>query len=234
MYSLSVYTTGDPDGLDLTAVAEMVYAPTQGDAEPEDTDMSTLGDYLDLGAENGLSSYSSERYVYGYVLDGVPVRVTAEMTEEIYDALWDLEFDDDYDKNFRALIEDLPVVSVENLSDEMISQEELDAFVGMKGKDVLAQGFNLNGYSYSDEETLFFMENGLFDYTFEFEEIIEDDVDDPYDLVDGMTVKAAWCSGMSYQAISTFDDSDDGIDLLGWFFGDCIPPCRAWSNPLNG
>ena len=34
MYSLSVYTTGDLDGLDLTAVAEMVYVPTQGDAEP--------------------------------------------------------------------------------------------------------------------------------------------------------------------------------------------------------
>ena len=33
MYSLSVYTTGDPDGLDLTAVAEAVYIPTQGDAE---------------------------------------------------------------------------------------------------------------------------------------------------------------------------------------------------------
>ena len=31
MYSLSVYTT-DPDGLDLTAVAEMVYSPMQGDA----------------------------------------------------------------------------------------------------------------------------------------------------------------------------------------------------------
>lgn len=31
MYSLSVSTT-DPDGLDLTAVAEMVYAPMQGDA----------------------------------------------------------------------------------------------------------------------------------------------------------------------------------------------------------
>ena len=31
MYSLSVYTT-DPDGLDLTAVAEMVYEPMQGDA----------------------------------------------------------------------------------------------------------------------------------------------------------------------------------------------------------
>ena len=31
MYSLSVYTT-DPDGLDLTAIAEMVYAPVQGDA----------------------------------------------------------------------------------------------------------------------------------------------------------------------------------------------------------
>ena len=30
MYSLSVYTT-DPDGLDLTAVAEMVYVPMQGD-----------------------------------------------------------------------------------------------------------------------------------------------------------------------------------------------------------
>ncbi len=31
MYSLSVYTT-DPDGLDLTAVAEQVYLPVQGDA----------------------------------------------------------------------------------------------------------------------------------------------------------------------------------------------------------
>ena len=31
MYSLSVYTT-EPDGLDLTAVAEMVYVPMQGDA----------------------------------------------------------------------------------------------------------------------------------------------------------------------------------------------------------
>ena len=31
MYSLSVYTT-DPDGLDLVAVAEMVYEPMQGDA----------------------------------------------------------------------------------------------------------------------------------------------------------------------------------------------------------
>ena len=31
MYSLSVHTT-DPDGLDLTAVAEMVYVPMQSDA----------------------------------------------------------------------------------------------------------------------------------------------------------------------------------------------------------
>ena len=31
MYSLSVYTT-ELDGLDLTAVAEMVYVPAQGDA----------------------------------------------------------------------------------------------------------------------------------------------------------------------------------------------------------
>ena len=31
MYALSVYTT-DPDGLDLTAVAQMVYLPVQGDA----------------------------------------------------------------------------------------------------------------------------------------------------------------------------------------------------------
>ena len=31
MYSLSVYTT-EPDGLDLIAVAEMIYSPVQGDA----------------------------------------------------------------------------------------------------------------------------------------------------------------------------------------------------------
>ncbi|MBO4884597.1 MAG: haloacid dehalogenase-like hydrolase [Clostridia bacterium] len=221
MYSLSVYTV-DPDGLDLTAVAEMVYVPTQGDAEPEGAELGTLGDYLDLGAENSSSNYSPTRYVYGYILDGVPVRVTAEMTEEIYNALWDLEFDDDYEQNFRVLIEDLPVVSVEDLSDEMISQEELDAFVGMKGEDVLAQGFEVNGYSYSDEETVFFMENGLFDYAFEFEEIIDDEEADPYELVNGMTVKAAWCSGIGYQAISAYDDSDYdyGEDLLSWFFGD--------------
>ena len=34
MYSISVYTAKGLDGLDLTAVAEMVYIPMQGDAEP--------------------------------------------------------------------------------------------------------------------------------------------------------------------------------------------------------
>ena len=193
-----------------------------GAAFAESAELDTLGKYLDLGAENGVSSYSSARFVYGYVLDGVPIRVTAEMTEEIYSALWGLEYDDDYEQNFRALIEDLPVVSVEDLSAEMISQEELDALVGMKGKDVLAQGFEPNGYSYTDEETMFYMENGLFDYAFEFEEIIDDSEADPYDLVNDMTVKAAWCSGMGYQAVSAYDDSafDYGSNLFSWLLGD--------------
>ncbi|MBQ8953679.1 MAG: hypothetical protein IJ048_06150 [Clostridia bacterium] len=192
-----------------------------GFALADEAELGTLGDYLDLG-EDGLSSYSSTRYVYGYMLDGVPTRVTAEMTEEIYDALWDLEYDDDYDQNFRALVENLPVVSVEDLSDEMISQDELDAFIGMKGEDMLEQGFELNGYSYSDDETIFYMENGLFDYAVEFEEIIDDEEADPYELVNNMTVKAAWCSGMGYQAISAYDDSDYdyGGDLFSWLFGD--------------
>ena len=180
----------------------------------------TLGDFLDLGADSPMSSYSSEQFVYGYILDGVPMRVTAGMNEEIYDALWNLEYDDDYEKNFHDLVADLPVLNVEDLSGEVISQEELDAFVGMKGEEVLAQGFNLNGYSYSEEETVFFMDYASFDYAFEFEEIMPDEAEDPYALVDGMTVKGARLEGMTYDAVSTHDDPSIDVDLLGWLFGD--------------
>ena len=194
-----------------------------GAAFADSEDMSKLGAYLDLGAENGSSSFSSTRYVYGYILDGIPMRVTAQMTEEIYDALWDLEYDDEYETNLRALIDDLPVVSAEDLSGEMVSQDELDALVGMKGEDVLEQGFEPNGYSYSDEETTFFFNYGLFDYAFEFEEIIEDAEEaDPYALMNDMTVKAARCESFSFEALSADDDAqyDFGGDLFDWFFGD--------------
>ena len=181
----------------------------------------TLGDFLDLeDVEGVMSNYSPETYVYAYILDGTPIRVTAEMTQEIYDALWNLEFDDNYDQNFHDLIADLPVTDVEDLSYMALSQEELDAFVGMKGEDVLAQGFSLNGYMYSDDETVFYLENGLFDYAFEFEEIIDDEAD-PYEQVNGMTVKGVRLDAMAYEVVSTSDDTSSwDFDMFSWLFGD--------------
>ena len=181
----------------------------------------TLGDFLDLeDVEGVMSNYSPETYVYAYILDGTPIRVTAEMTQEIYDALWNLEFDDNYDQNFHDLIADLPVTDVEDLSYMALSQEELDAFVGMKGEDVLAQGFSLNGYMYSDDETVFYLENGLFDYAFEFEEIIDDEAD-PYEQMNGMTVKSVRLDGMAYEVVSTSDDTSSwDFDMFSWLFGD--------------
>ena len=182
--------------------------------------INVLGDYLDEDDENAMSSYSSERYVYAFMQDGVPIRVTARMTEEVYDQIANLEFDENYDQNLHDLIAGLPVVSVENLSDQMLPQETLDSFVGMKGSDLLAQGFEANGYGYSDEETILYMQNGLFDYAAEFEEIIGDDVDDPYEAMNDMTVKAVRVEGMSFDVVSTDGDASIDFDgILNWLFG---------------
>ena len=180
----------------------------------------TLGDYLDLEVEGAISNYSETKYVYGYILDGAPVRVTAEMTQEIYDALWNLDYDDNYEQNYHDLIADLPVLTVEDLSDEMIPQEELDSYIGMKGETLIEAGFELNGYTYSDEETVFFMNYGLFDYAVEVEEIIDDDDAEPYELMPDMTVKRIEVDAMSYEAVSAYDESSyEGGDLLDWMFG---------------
>ena len=71
------------------------------------------------------------------------------------------------------------MLTVEDLSDEMIPQEELDSYIGMKGETLIEAGFELNGYTYSDEETVFFMNYGLFDYAVEVEERVYKDDTEP-------------------------------------------------------
>ena len=179
----------------------------------------TLGDYLDLEVENSLTNYNSEQFVYGYIMDGVPTRVTAAMTQEIYDAIWALDYDDDYERNFRALVDDLPVLSVEDLSDEALPREELDAFVGQKGEALWEFGFEDNGYMYSEEETELYLDYGPFEYTAEFEEIIEDEEADPYELMKGMTVKEINVSGLSYEGLAPEGGEALNLDLFSWLFG---------------
>ena len=179
----------------------------------------TLGSCLDLAVERPMSMYNGERYVCAFMLAGVPLRVTAAMTEEISEACMNAT-GDDAEEQIRSLIADLPIVNVEDLSAGMISQADLDALVGCKGSELLAQGFTPNGYTYSEDETCFFLENGLFEYSFDFEETLGDDVEDPYALLDGMTVKAARCDGISYNAVSSvMSDAADGESLLTMLFG---------------
>lgn len=137
---------------------EAAEAAPAGDA----SEFKTMGDVLAYDSVNRGSS--DTLYVYVFEKDGVFWRATAEISADISEALWDLDFfADDYDEQVDALIAPLPIMNLENLSELIPSQEELDALVGKTGQELKDDGWTIWSWQLDDLE--FGMYYGPFSYT---------------------------------------------------------------------
>ena len=131
--------------------------------------VKTLGDlfaYENDGEHQ--EGFSEEKYVYVLEQDGVYYRAAVDLPEDVSEALWAIEFDDeDRDQKVRDLVSPLEIKNLENLNEQIPSQEELDKLVGKTGQDLFDDGWSQSGYDL--EEMQAWMNHGPFAYVVKFE-----------------------------------------------------------------
>ena len=92
------------------------------------------------------------------------IRAVSFITPEIFDQLFDLDFDDpEYNKKYNAIAAPLPIDRMDNLTEMIPAQEELDKYVGKTAGDLIDEGWSYS--SYNLEDMAFDMYHGLFMYT---------------------------------------------------------------------
>jgi len=146
----------------------------------EDTDLvavfgveGTNDDYVDLSAVTTLGElldkpecgkgWSEKQCVFAFEQEDMIYRAVAEMTPDAAEALFALEWEDEeYAEKERELLSPLKIVSIENLTESIPQQEELDQLIGKTGAELLDDGWYCSGWNL--DEMIFFMDRAPYEY----------------------------------------------------------------------
>lgn len=171
-----------------------VFYPEGKDDTPIDLDsVTTMGELLshqDLG-----TSTQEDAYVYVFEQDGIYYRAIADLTKEQSDAIFALDFDDpDYDAKVSEIISPLPISRIENLSETVLTEEEMAALIGKTGEELFNDGWT--NYGWNLQDMIFYMSYGAFDYDVVFEGEVKDyDAFDEEDI-NPLVVKSVTLNGI--------------------------------------
>lgn len=166
------------------------------DETPVDLDtVTTLGQVL--GLPDYGSSCSEDTYVYVFEQDEIFYRAIAECPKDVSDAVFALDWDDpQYDTKLRELISPLKVTRIENLTEAIPTQEELDQLVGKTGAELLDDGWYNSGWNLETME--FHMSHGPFEYTVVFEGTVKNAEDFEEEDIKPLVVKSVTYSGLGH------------------------------------
>ena len=164
--------------------------------------MKTMGDVLSVDID-GSGWEMGEDYMtivlYG---DNFFHRYYAHLSPEVYEKLDAIDFmDEKRDEKYAEILKDVPVEKYEDLSDKIPNEEKLNSFVGKTGQELLDMGATSSGYNLGEENAQFFLNIGLFEYTFTFNEHVEysDDLDEE-EALKPLTVKSVEYLSVSQNA----------------------------------
>ena len=153
-------------------------------------------------------SASSSVYCTVYEENGNYYRVVLDLTEDVAQSIFDLEFDDpDHDQKLWDLIEPLEIKIFENLSDQLLSDDDLKQLAGKTGKDLLDDGWDPNG-GYMKDPLAVYMDYGPFQYEVSFDgtlDIPEDYTDEEMEeAISTLTVKSVEFLYLSNNAMDAY------------------------------
>ena len=164
----------------------------------------TLGDALAYdNGENNTAGWDEKRYITVFSTDGPVVRVVAKMDAETYEKLGALDAtDESYNEKFLEVMGGLPLESAEDLTDQKVTQDELDAYAGKTGQDLVDDGFAFESYwMYGGDETGAVMAKGPLAYNVTFDVSIPDEkAEDGGASIMGATITDAVYAGASVDA----------------------------------
>lgn len=163
--------------------------------------VKTLGDALKLDVNGSSYAYSTDKYVMVFEYKGAKYRVIANITEELSNKLDEIDYyDNQREEKFRNILSDVQVISAENLTAQLPTTEQLNAYVGKTGKELLDDGFVYEGFDSNGQ--VFYMDKGVASLYVFFNETVEYSDDfDPYAVLNDMTVKKIDLVGVTNNAV---------------------------------
>lgn len=187
--------------------------------EKEEKQLSRMADALEKTTGYSMAGWDDEHYVYVYESDGVPYRAVIDFSPELCEQLDTIDFfDEDRDAKIADVIGPLPLVLLEDLSQYYPAQEELDAWIGKSGRDLVNSGFEQWGYYFDEETTEFDMISGLFEYRVSFHETVKEG-SDPEQALYRLTVKSIEITGVSNRATDWplyYGESEKNSQVAEW------------------
>ncbi len=187
-------------GSDASSAEPQPAAPSA--ASVQDTlSIHTIGD---INAKKTGSFYErtayDNKYVYVFEMDGVYYRATAALSGDVYQKLMALDvMDENYLNQCDEILASLPVEKLENLSEMIPSETELDQYVGKTGEDLINEGWYCIGHNLETME--FTMEDNTFRYTVVFDGTLEDSGNfDEYQAIRPLVIKSVKFAGIGDNA----------------------------------
>ena len=160
--------------LEITGDTELVavFGIAGTDETPVDLkSVKTLGELF--GLPNYGTMCSENKFVLAFEQDGNIYQAIADVPDDVREALFALDWDDpQYDQKYGELTGPLQVVQIVNLTENVPTQQEMDALVGKTGKQLFDDGWYNSGWNLETME--FYMTHGAYSYIIVFDGTVTD------------------------------------------------------------
>ena len=126
--------------------------------------LKTIGDVIDCEAEDKQSAVYDGKVVYAFKLGETYYRVIGAVTHEQEEEYQKVDIlKDGYEDEQKEIVKDVKIEKVENLSEQILSREEMDACIGKTGQEMQDAGWIYTGHNLENME--FWLQYGPFVYT---------------------------------------------------------------------
>ena len=131
--------------------------------------LKTFSDVIALEKEDTQTSVGGGMLVYAFKYGDEYYRVSSKISEKTEKAYIDIDMSKEgYEKKQEELIGSVKIDKIENLNEQMLSEEDLDALKGKTGAELVKDGWTYNG-SFDLENMEFWMDKGPFQYIVVFD-----------------------------------------------------------------
>ncbi len=205
----------DPAPQPAAQAIEVPQATEAPQPEPEpQPEFKTMGDVLDF--DSPASACYEDLYILIFERDDGFYRAEADITPDIFQQLFDIDFfDEEKEQKTKAIVGDLPIRQLYDLSEVMLPQEALDSLVGMTGQGLLELGFVPSGsYGFGEDASIAYMEKGPFEYEVEFvERVPGEENPNVAEKIQPLTVKSVELNSLSQYCTEHDFDLNGGRTL---------------------
>ena len=185
--------------------------PSPAATQTTEVDPSSWATLSDAFASADLSSlnygYDDDTFVCVFQIGDAYYRTVAKMVDEVHEKTYGLDMSaEDYDEQFAATVGELEILEAADITAELMSQEDVEQYVGKTGQELVDAGFVFSYYNmYGGEQTGADMDNGYYSYSFTFdtqvsEEQAETDSEGSL-ILDAVVVEAQSLGNLSNAAL---------------------------------